>query len=335
MFDTYLGTTTGVYRLRDDALEPLGLASERVWAIHVWRARDALTILAGSYGNGMYRSADDGATWSPANAGLTATAFRCIAPDPLDPGAILAGTEPARLFRSEDDGWSWHELTGITRIAGYERWFLPYSPRAGAVRNVYAPPGGAGYLLASVEVGGLLRSDDGGASWACAPVIEDDDIHFITGHLHDPALLYAALGYAALPERRRDDGVRRFGGVARSRDGGETWEKLETDYTRAVLIPPTRPDLLLAAPAPQVGRNGRIVASSDGGDTWEAASAGLDTPMEDMVEVFAPAPDGTVWAVCSGGRLLRATPGEWRWQAAVPAAATLSVQSVAFVPHEA
>jgi len=110
---------------------------------------------------------------------------------------------------------------------------------------------------------------------------------------------------------------------------------VETDYTRAALIPPSRPDLLLAGPSPQVGRGGRIVVSSDGGDTWEPADAGIDTPMPDMVELFVAAPDGTVWAVCSGGRLLRAAPGEWRWRSAVPADAALAVQSVAFVAHEA
>lgn len=333
MFDTYIGTTSGVYRLRDGAVQPLGLASERVWAMHAWRGDGAVTILAGSYGNGLYRSEDGGTTWSPANAGLTTSAFRCIAPDPLDPTAILAGTEPGRLFRSADGGRNWQELTGITRIEGYEQWFLPYSPRAGAIRNVYAPSDSTGRLFASVEVGGLLRSEDGGATWTCAPVIEDDDIHFITGHPHEPELLYAALGYAALPQHRRDDGVRRFGGIARSRDSGATWEKLETDYTRAVLIPPSRPDLVLAGPSPQVGRGGRIVVSSDGGDRWEPADAGLDIPMADMVEVFAVAPDDTIWAVCSGGRLLHATPGEWQWRAAVPADAALAVQSVTFVPH--
>src|SRR3954469_24627959 len=130
MFDTYIGTTSGVHRLHDGVAEPLGLDAERVWALHAWREGDAVTILAGSYGNGLYRSADGGATWEPANTGLTASAFRCIAPDPLRPGALLAGTEPARLYRSEDGGRQWQELDGIPKIAGHETWFLPYSPRA-------------------------------------------------------------------------------------------------------------------------------------------------------------------------------------------------------------
>src|SRR4051794_18812674 len=120
MFDTYIGTTNGVYRLHDSAVEPLGLEAERIWAIHAWRENGGTTILAGSYGNGLYRSEDGGGTWSHADAGLTASAFRYLAPDPWHPGALLAGTEPGRIFRSGDGGRTWGELAGITRIAGHE-----------------------------------------------------------------------------------------------------------------------------------------------------------------------------------------------------------------------
>src|SRR5205823_7383774 len=131
MFDTLVGTTGGVYRRSDSAFEPLGLESERIWAIHAWRDSENLTILAGSYGNGLFSSTDGGRSWAAANDGLTSSAFRCLGPDPLHPGAILAGTEPARLYRSEDGGQHWQELRGITQIPGHETWFLPYSPRAG------------------------------------------------------------------------------------------------------------------------------------------------------------------------------------------------------------
>ena len=322
-----LGTTAGVHLLRDGAVAPLGLESERISAMHARREGERTVVLAGTYGNGLYRMA--GESWTRVEAGLTAPAFRFIGVDETHPGALLAGTEPARIFRSEDDGQSWRELDGITRIEGHERWFLPYSPRAGAVRNIFTPPGRPGRLLASVEVGGLLSSDDGGETWALAPVIADEDIHQITGHPDDPDLLYAALGTASLTRR----GSEPLGGIARSRDGGATWQKLETDYTRSAIVPPARPDLVLAGPAPQVGQRGRIVVSRDGGDTWEPAGAGIEVPMPDMVELFVAAPDGAVWAICSGGRLLRATPGEWTWSSALPAGAELEVKSVAFVPR--
>jgi hypothetical protein len=90
MFDTYIGTTNGVFRLRDDALEALGLESERVSAIHAWREGDGVVVLAGSYGNGLFRSADGGRAWSTVDAGLSASAFRFLAPDPGHAGTLLA-----------------------------------------------------------------------------------------------------------------------------------------------------------------------------------------------------------------------------------------------------
>jgi photosystem II stability/assembly factor-like uncharacterized protein len=123
--------------------------------------------------------------------------------------------------------------------------------------------------------------------------------------------------------------------VARSDDGGQTWIKLiERDYTRAVIVPPTQPNLVLAAPAKAVGRQGRIVVSPDRGTTWDAAGHGIEEPMVDMVELFVAAPDGSIWAICAEGRLLCAEVGEWRWrQALAPAdATTIRVRSVSFVP---
>jgi hypothetical protein len=180
VFDTYIGTTNGVFRLRDDALEALGLESERVSAIHAWHEGDAAVVLAGSHGNGLFRSADGGRAWSTVNAGLSASAFRILAPDPGHAGTLLAGTEPARIFRSEDGGLTRRELDGVTRIGGHERWFLPLfaAGRRGSQR-VRAPRPRL-QLLAAIEVAGLLRSDDDGRSWVCESVDGDEDLHHIT-----------------------------------------------------------------------------------------------------------------------------------------------------------
>jgi photosystem II stability/assembly factor-like uncharacterized protein len=311
MVDAFVGTTSGVLRLREGALKPSGLDGRSVTALHT--SDDAL--LAGTYGDGLFRSADGGLGWERIDAGLTASTFRFVT-------AELAGTEPARMYRSSDGGRSWEEFEGITRIPGHEQWFLPYSPRAGAARNAYVS---GDRLLVAAEVAGLLRSDDGGRTWVCEPVAGDEDVHHVTGHPHDPDLVYASLGSASLTRRGGQ-----HGGIARSRDGGRTWEKVETDYTRATVVPPARPDVVLAGPALRVGRGGRIVVSSDGGDTWEPAGQGIEVPMPDMVELFVPAPDGTVWAVCSGGRLLRAALDDWSWSSVLPADAAVTVKSVAF-----
>lgn len=333
MFDSVIGTSNGVwYRDHAGEVTRLGLDGERIWAIHAWREGDAVTILAGSYSNGIYRSTDSGETWNLANEGLTATALRTIQPDPAGNGAILCGCEPGRAFRSTDGGQSWTELSAITDLPTVDEWYLPYSPRAGALRNFYSPPGQPQRLLASIEVGGLLDSADGGATWKLLEIQPDDDVHYVTGHPERADLLFAALGWASLDRERSHDDEPKIGGVARSDDGGATWIKFFTDYTRAVIVPPTRTDLLLAAPSGRVGALGRIIVSDDLGANWQDASSGLESPMDDMVETFLAAPDGSIWAICSKGRLLQANPGEWQWQPVVPSAAGIEVESVAFLP---
>jgi photosystem II stability/assembly factor-like uncharacterized protein len=196
---------------------------------------------------------------------------------------------------------------------------------------VYAPPGSRARLLAAVEVGGLLETADGGQSWSIASVGPNEDIHQISGHPQDAAHLWSALGYAALKRGPREEGAPKLGGVGRSRDGGESWEILHNDYTRSAIVPPARPGLVLAGPAPEVGRRGRIEVSRDGGDSWEPAGDGIEVPMPDMVELFVPVPDGSIYAVCSGGRLLRAEPDSWRWRSALPPGLPDDVESVGFL----
>jgi len=330
---TVLGTRTGVYRLDDHTLRPIGLQDRNVSAVHAFmNSHGKPVILAGTYGDGLFRSEDDGRTWNSVGDGLTVPAFRTIAPDPTVPGAILCGTEPSRIFRSLDGGHSWKGLEGIPELPDSDEWFLPYSPRAGAVRNIYAPPGSS-RLLASVEVGGLLDSADRGATWRIGLVAGDSDIHFVTGHPDDPDLLYAALGWASLKSVGRTDKSPPLGGIARSRDGGGTWEKLHTHYTRAVIVPPSRPGLLLAGPADRVGEQGRIEVSADGGDSWQPAGQGIAFPMEDMVEEFLANPNGSIWAICSGGRLMLADPDKWMWTSALPEESDIKVRSVAFFPE--
>ena len=330
----YLGTRDGVYLLDGGGLAPLGLEGMRFWAMLAWPANTgADVVLAGSYGGGVFRSEDSGVTWTPANEGLDEPSLRCLQIDPLEPGAILAGTEPARVYRSRDGGRRWAELDSIQEIAACPDWYLPYSPRAGAVRNFYSPSGGLRVLFASVEVGGLLRSADGGEHWDLIGVDPGprihDDIHEITGDLANPDVLYVALGGALIDRghMQKPDEPRRIGGVARSDDGGSTWRKILPDYTRSVIVPPSNPELLLAGPAERTDYGGRIVVSSDGGESWQPADHGIVTPMPDMVERFLPAPDGSIWAVCSAGRLFRAMPDAWHWR---EMAAGLVVDAVAW-----
>lgn len=332
MTTAFIGAENGVYHLDGDSLTPLGLDEHRISAILAWRNGGTdYTILAGSYESGMFRSTDSGASWQPANEGLTAPCIRTIQHDPTTSGGILCGTEPARAYITTDGGASWWEFTSLKELATCPDWYLPYSPRAGAIRNFYSPPDEPLRLLGAIEVGGLLSSEDKGGAWELLNTQPDDDIHYITGHPTENDVLFAALGWASMTRGRRREDEPQLGGVGRSDDGGKTWRKFFSDYTRAVIVPPARPDLVLAAPALRVGQQGRIDVSADGGESWQPASGGLATPMEDMVEIFMPAPDGEICAVCSGGRLLQAAPGEWQWRALLPAGSDVRAESISFI----
>ena len=67
---------------------------------------------------------------------------------------------------SRDGARTWQEATEVARLRDRHNWYLPYSPAAGCVRG-FAFHGDR--LFAAVEVGGVLRSDDGGAHWDLAP----------------------------------------------------------------------------------------------------------------------------------------------------------------------
>ncbi len=298
----YLGTQDGVVRLQDKdgdwQVKHRSLEGHDVWVI-ASQPDDPNVIYAGTYGNGLFRSIDNGAHWEQLGSELALDYVRAIACTPTDPKLIYVGTEPANLFRSTDGGDTWTDLD-IRSLPGAEDWFLPYSPRAGAVRTLALHPNAPSLIYGGVEQGGVLKSTDGGESWTITYDGVHPDVHSLAIDPHDPQVLFAATG----------------GGVYRTRDGGQTWERLIDDYTRAVTIHPLDPNVIFAGPARQVGHIGRILGSQDRGDTWVLAAEGLPIPMLDMVEsyVLHPHYPDTIFAILSDGDLLYSRTDQIVWR---------------------
>ena len=137
-----------------------GLDGQRVTSVI---AREGV-LLAGTT-DGIFRSDDDGRSWREASTSLSQRHVRWLAYHPDISDLEFAGTEPASIFTSRDGGNSWQECAEVAKLRAQHRWFLPYSPEAGCLRG-FAFHGSRAY--AAVEVGGVLRSDDGGASWQLA-----------------------------------------------------------------------------------------------------------------------------------------------------------------------
>lgn len=270
------------------------------------------SLMAGAR-DGLFRSEDGGEHWEEV-ADLAGKHVRWLAFGPGDDGLALAGLEPAAIYYSADDGETWTEAPEVAALRDEMDWFLPYSPEAGCVRG-FAFHGRRVY--AAVEVGGLLRSDDGGRQWRLVdgsdgrpstgrpqPGYVQSDVHSVTGHPAGADLLYAPTG----------------GGFYVSTDGGATFEpRYQNCYVRAVWVDPADADHLLLGPADGVSRNGRIEESHDQGRSWHLATSGLDTPwprrmVERFVALPGPLDEEEVLAILSDGKMWRATVGDWAWQ---------------------
>ncbi len=338
-------------RNKDWQIVRRGLEGQRVTSVS---AREGL-ILAGTP-DGVFRSEDEGRTWAEASAGLSqrhvprqqgvhvprqqgvhvprqhgvhvphqhGVHIRWMAYQPDIPDLAFAGTEPAAIFISRDGGKSWKECPEVARLRDEHGWFLPYSPAAGCVRG-FAFHGERGY--AAVEVGGVLRSDDNGASWGLVDGSDGDpslggppepfiypDVHSLHVHPSSPDLVDAATG----------------GGFYRSSDGGKTWALLYDCYCRAVWTDPADPAHLILGPADGVASNGRIEETRNGGRTWRLASAGLDVPWRrHMVERFTQI-GSELFAVLSNGELLWTDLSALKWQSILPD--VKKVNAVAAIP---
>jgi len=242
---------------------------------------------------GLWRSPDGGANWSPVDTGLSDCHVRALAGFPDTPETLLVGTEPAAVLISRDGGEAWAEADDVARLRDAHGWSLPYSPAAGCIRG-FALTGERVY--AAAEVGGVLRSDDAGATWQLLDGDVHADVHDLAGHLGDPDLVYAATG----------------GGRYRSYDGGQSWDFVGDGYTRAVWADPERPEVVLTGPARYVGAMGRVERTTDGGDTWALAADGFKVPMSDMIERLVGA-GSHVLALTSEGALYTAKRGIWMW----------------------
>ena len=292
---SYWGTNDGVLVMRRRAghWEELaaGLKGHRITALAHQPGRPE-AIFAGGYGGGLFFTEDAGASWQERNVGLTFTYVRSILFDPADPTRVLVGTEPAAVFRSVDSGQTWSELSELRGLPGHKKWFLPYSPRNGAVRSLAAVPGQSGSFYAGIEGGGVAFTYDDGNTWQMLDQGVDEDVHQVMVAVGSGGTTFAATG----------------GGVYRSFNGGKTWERVLADYTRALAQQPGHLTVEFAGPAGKVGHEGRVERTVDDGSTWLPWTGGLTIPLSGMVDQFLVRPGslnelGGIFAVLTDGAI--------------------------------
>jgi hypothetical protein len=202
---------------------------------------------------------DAGAGWQRvatlANATLTCI---CAIDD-----EVLVGTAEAHLLRVVD-GDGLETAAAFDVVDGREGWYTPWGgpPDTRSIANWDED------VYVNVHVGGIARSDDGGATWT--PTIDvDADAHQVTTA---QGLVIAACA----------------GGVATSRDRGATWEYrtrgLDTRYSRAVAV---CGDVLLASASrgPRGGEAAVYRGALDGAG-FERCREGVPESFEGNVDTY-------------------------------------------------
>jgi photosystem II stability/assembly factor-like uncharacterized protein len=273
------------------------------------------TLLAATHGLGVARSTDDGETWDWSSDGIPQFDLWAARAGNLRgrPVAVV-GSMPAHLMISEDDGTSWRELPALREVASTPSWCFPPPPRLGHVKEIVIH---ADRLFVGIEIGALLCSDDGGASFTDLRIDPDPaecDVHRLAIDPTDPDRMIAAVGLV---------------GLMRSEDGGTSWERdpvrAGMEYPDPFVMHPERPDLLFMAVGVgwpphwyASGRaQGKIARSEDGGRSWQRLLGGLPDGQRalfsalslqthaDGFDLFAADTDGQVYESRDGGRRWR------------------------------
>ena len=257
-------------------------------------------VYAGTQGNGLFRSDDGGESWRP--AGMEGQTVKSIAASRIEPGTLYAGVKPPGIFTSRDGGANWRELSSFGDIPSRHSWWSPAEPPGTAyVQGLALSPVDPKRLVAGIEFGAVLHSEDGGQSWRESEGALPD-CHTLTFHHTEGDWVY--------------EGGSAGAGAAVSRDGGATWQQpeagLDRHYGWAVAADPAQPDIWYISVSPGPGRahSGNdaqaAIFRSMNGRPWEKLSGGLPEPMNHMPyalltvpgapgHIYAGFSDGDVW----------------------------------------
>jgi uncharacterized protein (TIGR03437 family) len=262
----YAVADTGLVRSTDAGVTWTALAQPAATIYAVAVDPTASNVLyAATYANGVSKSVDGGATWTPSNNGIPPwadgeiTAFN-VWVDPRQPNVVFAATF-AGLARSGDGGATWQTNTQLNQLA-----------RNGGMAFDPNTPG----LIYLGGFSGLQRSADDGVTWTSMPgpttaPVEVDSIAIDPRH---PGTLYVSTPSS---------------GISQSVDGGNTWTSRYAGNVN-YLVGDSATGALYAA----VGS--RILASLDGFKTSTPvgpATAGIASVLLAGPHLFVGSPAGS------------------------------------------
>jgi len=219
---------------------------------------------------------------------------------------VYAGTDDARVLRLNDHG-EFDQIDSFDTIAGRATWFAGTAiidgKEIGPPLGVRSMSGAAnGRLFANVHVGGIPRSEDGGATWT--PTIDAElDAHEVRVSPYNNTIIAAATAF----------------GLCISWDGGNTWsvqtEGLHAPYCSAVAV--TEDHIFVAASESHFSQDGAIYRRSTDPSKarLEKVGAGLPKWLGGIADTSCIASNGNDMALIStSGGIFTSTDSGHNWR---------------------
>lgn len=257
----FVGTQRGVYRSTDrgDNWERMNLTEGRVvWSIK-FHPSDPSIMFLGTEGSEVYKSVDGGENWeylstisNPDSVQMAfATRILGIGIESSNPNNMYAALEVGGAARSSDGGRTWTIVNSV--FDGNVDLMDLHGVAIGAAdsSNVFIS-----------NRTGVWRSTDKGDNWEDLNFQRFSDIQYSRGVVADPTdpnTLYACVGLNFGSEE---------GGVLRSTDLGETWERFDQQgeaksTTFGVAVNAQQSEQVYFCT-----RRGQVFGTHDGGKSW-------------------------------------------------------------------
>ena len=303
---------SGLYRMAagDDRWELLtrGLPAAPAIRAIATHPQDGDTVYVGTQ-DGPYRSTDRGEHWEKLDVPGHGLPVWSLAFDPRNPKVMYAGYENCEIYRSEDGGDHWRQLPVTVRFP--EITVAAGSNPAKRVLELAANPSNPDEIYGAIEVGGVIRSLDGGEHWdnmSHGQYVNDDtvDMHGVLVGRWRPGQVFA-IGRA---------------GLFCSTDQGGHWASARLEplnpkgqtYCRDIRETPGDPRTIwLAAGANFQSDMGVLFRSKDGGASWSRVDMGVKPQSTMFALAFDERQPKRMYCATTGGEVFASEDGGQSW----------------------